>query len=159
MISNIPSTRFTNLCWKRQHVNLNPLNTPPSRMTIHCHVIKSCDLVPYKTSVLSLAPWSPGGAGSDSDSEFSSPERKEEMSSRINRRPTPHKKKHKPRYSDSCLPPQPLPPFSEERHLYVHQDQMEKGTKMGNLLRFSSEISLLGLLSALFVYLHRCFHW
>ena len=55
----------------------------------------------------------------------------EDIYSRVHRRPTPHKKKHKPRHSDTSLPP---PPGmirghmdGEDRHLLVHSDQLEKG--------------------------------
>ncbi len=63
----------------------------------------------------------------DSDSEFSSESKKEDIYARVNRRPTPHKKRHKPRYSDGSLPPPPIPPYTEDRHLLVQQDQLEKG--------------------------------
>ena len=65
---------------------------------------------------------------SDSDSECSSETKKEDIYARVNRRPTPHKKRHKPRFSDgSLLPPPPIPPYTEDRHLLVQQDQLEKG--------------------------------
>ena len=70
-------------------------------------------------------------SGTDSDSEFSSLERDnrpEDIYSRVNRRPTPHKKKHKQRHLDSSLPP-PIPAYTEERHILVQGDQLDRGEK------------------------------
>ena len=70
----------------------------------------------------------------------------EDIYSRVQRRPTPHKKKHKPRHSDSSLPPPPPPPpphYTDERHLLVHCDQLEKGERLFckfiNIIQYHSE--------------------
>ncbi len=78
----------------------------------------------------------------DSDSEFSSLERenhrRDDIYARVNRRPTPHKKKHKPRHSDSSLPP-PLPPYTDDRHVLLHQDQLAKGMQYASFVRCGME--------------------
>ncbi len=71
--------------------------------------------------------FSPPDGASDSDSEFSSGSKKEDIYARVNRRPTPHKKRTKPRYSDGSLPPPPLPPYTDDRHALMQQDMLEKG--------------------------------
>ena len=78
--------------------------------------------------------WLTVEGASDSDSECSSETKKEDIYARVNRRPTPHKKRHKPRYSDGSLPPPPpIPPYTEDRHLLVQQDQLEKGANSRQL--------------------------
>ena len=90
----------------------------------------------FVTVIMTIHLWNPILGVSDSDSdEFSSLERenkKEDIYARVNRRPTPHKKKSKPRHADMVvLPPPPLPPYTEDRHVLIHQDQLDKGKEKG----------------------------
>ena len=71
------------------------------------------------------------GGGTDSDSERSSLEReekKETIYSRVHRKPTPHKKKHRPRQGDRSAPQ--LPPTNEHQQL-IHSDQLGEARAVG----------------------------
>ena len=60
--------------------------------------------------------------GSDSESEFSSLERKKDnIYTKVQRKPTPHKKKHKHKSTDET------PPHHHTDRLHVHVDHLEKG--------------------------------
>ena len=76
-----------------------------------------------------MQPWCVlGGGGTDSDSERSSverEERKETIYSRVHRKPTPHKKKHRPRHADQLVPQ--LPSASEQQQL-IQLDHLGRGT-------------------------------
>ena len=68
------------------------------------------------------------GGGTDSDSERSSLEReekKETIYSRVHRKPTPHKKKHRPRQGDRAVPQ--LPATNEHQQL-IQADHLGRFT-------------------------------
>ena len=70
------------------------------------------------------------GAASDSDSdECSSVDRdktQENIYSRVNRRPTPHKKRNKSHHADGIIRAPPLPPYTDDRQVLVQEDHLER---------------------------------
>ena len=80
----------------------------------------------------------PGRPTSDTDSDdCSSVDRdkaQENIYSRVNRRPTPHKKRNKSRHADGVVCVPPLPPYTDDRQVLVQEDHLERCELMNRLL-------------------------
>jgi hypothetical protein len=73
----------------------------------------------------------------------------ETIYSRVNRRPTPHKKRNKSRHGEGVAVPPPIPPYTDDRQVLVQDDHLERCEYTPPLLLYARPYFVHGTLTSI----------